>query len=64
LWRLLARAGEQCGIEAGGFNACCFELVPSNLFFARYGSTVDWTTMPSPVSVFVGFISPPEMLNR
>ena len=37
---------------------------PSNLFFARYGSTVDLTTMPRPVSVFVGFISPPETLYR
>src|SRR5581483_8155446 len=61
--RLHARE-DQCGIDAGGLRTSCFDAVPSNLFFARYGPTVDWTTMPRPVSVFVAFINPPEMLNR
>jgi hypothetical protein len=27
--------------EDSGFSVCCFELVPENLFFARYGPTFD-----------------------
>src|ERR1700722_13707274 len=54
----------QCGIADGGVSADPVELDPSKRFGARYGLTVVLSTMPSPVSVFVGFISPPEMLYR
>ena len=37
---------------------------PSNLFGVRYGVTLALVTMPSPVSVFVGFISPPDTFHR
>jgi len=48
----------------GRVNSCAAEDVPWNLFFVRYGVTLSLVTMPSPVSVLVGLISPPETFHR
>jgi tetrahydromethanopterin S-methyltransferase subunit C len=48
-----------------GVASAFFDLeVPSNRFGVRYGVTLSFVTMPSPVSVFVGFISPPDTFHR
>jgi hypothetical protein len=57
-------AEDYVAIEDGAVSAFLAEDVPSNLFGMRYGATFDLVTMPIPVSVSVGFISPPETLNR
>ena len=51
-------------IEDGVANDFFAADVPSNLFGMRYGATFALVTMPIPVSVSVGFISPPETFHR
>ena len=51
-------------IEDGGVRVFFAADVPSNRFGVRYGLTFALVTMPIPVSVSVGLISPPETLYR